>query len=67
MDDKTMTYTQAYEQLKNIVSQMERGNISVDELQAKIIQANKLIEICKQRLSQVEVDVQKLISDIEKQ
>lgn len=67
MEDKTMTYTQAYEQLKNIVSQMERGNISVDELQAKIIQANKLIEICKQRLSQVEVDVQKLISDIEKQ
>lgn len=67
MEDKTMTYTQAYEQLKNIVSQMERGNISVDELQTKIIQANKLIEICKQRLSQVEVDVQKLISDIEKQ
>ncbi len=67
MDNKTMTYTQAYQQLQTIVSQMEKGNISVDELQDKIKQANELIQICKQRLSKVEVDVHKLIEDIEKQ
>ena len=67
MAEKEKTYTESYNELQLIVNKMEYGNISIDELQANILQAKELIKICKLRLSKIEVDVNKLISDIEKQ
>ncbi len=60
-----ITYTKAYAELQEIISRMENGQMSVDELSENIKKATTLIGICKQKLKNIEVDVNKLILDIE--
>lgn len=43
---KTITYTQAFEELQQIVSEIEQGEISVDILSEKVKRAAELIKIC---------------------
>ena len=58
-------YTEAFEELQEIVSDMEDGNISVDELAEKVKRATVLIRICKAKLSATEGDVQKILKELE--
>ena len=58
-------YTEAFEELQEIVSDMEDGNISVDELAEKVKRASILIRICKAKLSATEGDVQKILKELE--
>ena len=58
-------YTEAFEELQEIVSDMEDGNISVDELAEKVKRATVLIRICKSKLSATEGDVQKILKELE--
>ena len=58
-------YTEAFEELQEIVSDMEDGNISVDELAEKVKRATILIRICKDKLSATEGDVQKILKELE--
>lgn len=54
-------YTEAFEQLQQIVSEIEQGDISVDVLAAKVEKAAELIKICKAKLSQTEVNVNRIL------
>ena len=58
-------YTEAFEELQEIVSDMEDGNISVDELAEKVKRATVLIRDCKAKLSATEGDVQKILKELE--
>jgi len=58
-------YTEAFEELQEIVSDMEDGNISVDELAGKVKRATVLIRVCKAKLSATEGDVQKILKELE--
>jgi exodeoxyribonuclease VII small subunit len=58
-------YTEAFEELQEIVSDMEDGNISVDELAEKVKRATVLIRFCKAKLSATEGDVQKILKELE--
>jgi exodeoxyribonuclease VII small subunit len=60
-----LNYTQAFEELQKIVSEMETGKISVDELAIKVKRASELIKVCKNKLTATEGDVQKILSDLE--
>jgi len=64
MNDST-NYTQAYEELQRIVSEIENGEISVDELSEKVKRATQLIRICKLKLTTTEEDVNKILRDLE--
>lgn len=55
------SYTEAFEQLQQIVSEIEKGDISVDVLAAKVEKAAELIKICKAKLSQTEVNVNRIL------
>jgi exodeoxyribonuclease VII small subunit len=59
------TYTEAFEELQSIVSEIEEGRISVDELSAKVKRAAILIRICKNKLSSTEEDVNKILKELE--
>jgi exodeoxyribonuclease VII small subunit len=59
------TYTEAFEELQNIVSEIEEGQITVDELSAKVKRAALLIKICRQKLSSTEEDVKKILKEME--
>jgi len=64
MNDST-NYTEAYEELQRIVSEIENGEISVDELSEKVKRATQLIRICKLKLTTTEEDVNKILRDLE--
>lgn len=60
-----ITYTAAFEELQEIVNEIEHGEISVDELSAKVKRASVLIKICKTKLTTTEEDVQKILKELE--
>ena len=64
MNDTT-NYTAAYEELQRIVSEIENGEISVDELSEKVKRATQLIRLCKLKLTTTEEDVNKMLRDLE--
>jgi exodeoxyribonuclease VII small subunit len=59
------TYAQAFEELQRIVSEIEEGHISVDELSEKVKRAAQLISICKTKLSTTEEDVNRILKDLD--
>jgi exodeoxyribonuclease VII small subunit len=58
-------YAQAFEELQQIVSEIEEGQITVDELSEKVKRAALLIKICKSKLSSTEEDVNKILKDLD--
>ena len=48
--EKDLNYSQAFEALESLVNQLEDGEIELEELPAKIQQANELIQICELKL-----------------
>jgi exodeoxyribonuclease VII small subunit len=64
MSDK-LNYTAAFEELQKIVSEIEQGTISVDELSEKVKRASQLIKICKSKLTNTEEDVNAILKELE--
>jgi exodeoxyribonuclease VII small subunit len=64
MDEK-LNYTEAFDELQQIVTDIERGEISVDELSEKVKRATELIKICKTKLTTTEEDVKNILKDLE--
>jgi len=58
-------YTEAFEELQQIVSEIEEGQISVDELSEKVKRAALLIKICKSKLASTEEDVNRILKDLD--
>jgi exodeoxyribonuclease VII small subunit len=59
------TYTEAFDELQRIVSEIEQGEISVDELSEKVKRAAFLIKICKQKLTSTEEDVDRILRELD--
>lgn len=59
------TYAQAFEELQQIVSEIEEGHITVDELSEKVKRAALLIKVCKEKLTSTEEDVSKILKDLD--
>jgi exodeoxyribonuclease VII small subunit len=64
MNDKP-NYTEAFEELQQITAEIEGGQISVDELAEKVKRAALLIQICKQKLTTTEEDVERILKDLD--
>ena len=60
-----LNYTAAFKELQQIVSDMEDGEITVDELSVKVKRAAELIKICKEKLSSTEEDVSQILKELE--
>jgi len=58
-------YTLAFEELQRIVTEIERGEISVDELSDKVKRAAELITICKNKLTTTEECVNKILKELD--
>ncbi len=58
-------YTDAFEDLQQIVLEIEEGEITVDELAVKVKRAAQLIKICKNKLATTEEDVNEILKELE--
>ncbi len=65
MDNKEiLNYSEAYQELMEIVQEIENGDISVDVLSDKVKRASVLLRFCKEKLKQTEVDVDQILKDL---
>ena len=62
MAKETITYTEAFDELQQIVQEMENADISVDELSDKIKRCTMLIKLCKDKLTKTEAEIAKIMS-----
>jgi exodeoxyribonuclease VII small subunit len=58
-------YTDAFEELQQIVLEIEEGEITVDELAVKVKRAAQLIKVCKNKLATTEEDVNEILKELE--
>lgn len=64
---KDLNYTQAFEELQTIISEMEEGEISVDTLSEKVKRATVLIKFCKDMLKSTEADVSQILKTLDEE
>lgn len=62
--EENLNYTEAFTELQKIVTEIESGNISVDELALKVKKATELIKICRKKLYTTEEDVNKILEEL---
>jgi exodeoxyribonuclease VII small subunit len=67
MEKQELSYEQAYQELQTIIKEMENNDISIDVLADKIKRALELINLCKDKISKIEVDVDKIVKTIEEE
>ncbi len=60
-----LSYDKAFEELQEIVNDMEVGEIGVDALSEKVKRASELLKICKAKLTSTEDEIQKVLKDLE--
>lgn len=64
--DQNLTYESAFEELAQIARDIEDESVSVDLLAEKVRRASELIAFCQGKLRSTEVEVNKVIAQIEK-
>ena len=57
------TFEQAMEKLEKIVSELEAGDLSLDETVRKFEEGMKLADFCTEKLNQVEQKLKKLVKN----
>jgi exodeoxyribonuclease VII small subunit len=65
--EKTPGYAEAYDELQKILTDLEGGEIDVDELSAKVKRAAELIDFCRKRLKDTEVEVKRVVEQIDQE
>lgn len=63
--EQNLTYEQAYKELALIAREIENESVSVDVLAQKVKRASELITFCQTKLRLTEVEVNKIIAQME--
>jgi exodeoxyribonuclease VII small subunit len=63
--EEELNYTNAFEELQVIDTEIEQGEISVDELSEKVKRATALIKFSKLKLTTTEEDVNAILKELE--
>ena len=58
------SYALAFEELQRIVSEMERGDVGIDELANNVKRASELIQYCRNKLKTTELDVAEILKQL---
>ena len=65
MEKNELTYEGAMERLEILAREMEGGEVAIDQLAAKLKEAQQLLSFCKDKLTKVDEEVQRLLADTE--
>ncbi|MFZ1236108.1 MAG: exodeoxyribonuclease VII small subunit [Prevotella sp.] len=60
---KEIDYEEAIRQLENIVHKMESEDLDIDELATELKTAQKLIKLCKARLTKTDEEIKKILEE----
>lgn len=65
MATKKESYSEAMKRLETIVSQIESGELDIDELGNQLKEAQKLIKFCREKLYKADDEIKKMLGDDE--
>ena len=60
-----MKYEEAVHQLEEIVQKMENSDYSIDEIAVQLQTAQRIIKLCKDKLTKTEQEIQKIQAECE--
>lgn len=60
-----INYEQAMKRIEEIAGKMENGQLGIDELADHLKEAQKLIKLCKDKLTKTDEEIKKLLSEDE--
>ncbi|MEZ4919972.1 MAG: exodeoxyribonuclease VII small subunit [Saprospiraceae bacterium] len=58
--NQELNYTEAYQELQQLVRELQEGKTDIDQLAGKVARANELIVFCRNRLRQTEAELDQL-------
>ncbi len=58
---KEIKYSQAVQELQEIVEKLQDETIDVDELSSKVKRATELIKLCKHKIQKTEMEVETIL------
>jgi exodeoxyribonuclease VII small subunit len=65
VSDDAVGYADAMAELGDILDELERDDIDVDVLAARVKRASELIKLCRTRIARAQADVDKIVIDLE--
>ncbi|SHG23980.1 exodeoxyribonuclease VII small subunit [Dysgonomonas macrotermitis] len=65
MAKKEKSYTEALNELQDILDKIESGDLEVDVLTDEIKKASELLKLCKDKLYKTDAQIKKIIEEIE--
>ena len=61
----TPTYAEALAELEAIVTGLESGDLDVDGLAEKVTRAAELVKLCRERLANARLEVERIVTDLD--
>ena len=58
-------YADAMRELDGILEELERDDLDVDVLAARVQRASELIQLCRGRIARAQADVDRVVTDLE--
>lgn len=63
--DQPASYAAAVGELDEILAAIERDEVDVDVLSKKVARAVTLVQFCRERLAAAEVEVERVVADLD--
>lgn len=61
--EKETKYEAAYAELQGIVRRMEGEELDIDQMAEAVKRAQELIQLCKDKLTKTDAEIQKILAD----
>ncbi|MCL2041377.1 MAG: exodeoxyribonuclease VII small subunit [Bacteroidales bacterium] len=65
MNNKGKSYQEAYQELVEIVKELESDHVSIDDMSKKVKRATALAHVCKEKLKMTEKEVVEILQELE--
>ena len=65
MAEKKDSYNKAIEKLRDIIHDIESGELDVDVLSEKVKEASRLIKLCREKLFKADEEVKKILDTLD--
>lgn len=64
---KELTYTEAVTRLEELTKSIEEGTLDIDVLSQKLQEARRLLKFCKEKLQNIEKEVNEILQNDEQE
>jgi exodeoxyribonuclease VII small subunit len=62
---KNVSYKEAITEIEEILRQLENNELDVDELSEKVKRVSSLVSLCKEKLHNTEIEIDKILKEMD--